>query len=289
MPVLILKDSDDIAKKSGFNSAIITLCEGFDELNYAYTFDINSNFDVIIANDYYNGNKGVELKRKTGKPLIASIHLSHPDMEKEKTLIDNCNGIITYSNIHANCIVDCYRPNIPIKIVTLGINTNKWSYQTKVRESFVLFVGRLDVPAKAFSLFATKCLNENIKLKVAGNGVLLENIIERKYMNNVELEEAYNTAQLHVLPSFFEPFGLVTLEAMACGCPVAVSKNSGVAELLNNKIAILFDPYQPFSVKEFIGEAKHFDSNEIRDFAIQFNHINYAKSFITAVNEIVNI
>ena len=107
------------------------------------------------------------------------------------------------------------------------------------------------------------------------------------FFKKEDLKRLYQLAKLHILPSTFEPFGLVTLEAMACGCPVAVSINSGVAELLNDKVAILFDPAKPYSLEDFMQRAKSFDSNKLSEFAKQFDHISYAKNFISAVEKIV--
>ena len=57
-----------------------------------------------------------------------------------------------------------------------------------------------------------------------------------------DLPIIYNAASCFVLPSFMEGFGLIALEAQACGCPVASSDTSSLPEILNNS-AKLFDPH----------------------------------------------
>ena len=47
------------------------------------------------------------------------------------------------------------------------------------------------------------------------------------FLNQSQLPSAYCAADLFVLPSLFEPFGLVVNEAMLCGCPVVVSDRVG--------------------------------------------------------------
>jgi glycosyltransferase involved in cell wall biosynthesis len=56
-----------------------------------------------------------------------------------------------------------------------------------------------------------------------------------------ELIWLYNGAQMLILPSFYEGFGLPPLEAMACGCPVIVSNVSSLPEVVGDA-GLLFDP-----------------------------------------------
>lgn len=60
-------------------------------------------------------------------------------------------------------------------------------------------------------------------------------------VNDEELVALYKNAQVFVLPSFEEGFGLPVLEAMACGCPVAVSNTASIPEI-GGDAAIYFNP-----------------------------------------------
>jgi glycosyltransferase involved in cell wall biosynthesis len=51
---------------------------------------------------------------------------------------------------------------------------------------------------------------------------------------NSELRELYSRASVFVLPSIEEGFGMVLGEAMACGCPVIASTNTGASELISD-------------------------------------------------------
>uniref|UniRef100_A0A6M3X978 Putative glycosyltransferase n=3 Tax=viral metagenome TaxID=1070528 RepID=A0A6M3X978_9ZZZZ len=278
--MIILKNGNKTARDFGFSSAIRTLEKGLKDIETP---------DVIIANDFLNGREGIKLKKKTGKLLIASIHLSHPEKEEEQALMKECDGVIVYSKAMKDFIKKIY-PNlsVPIEVVQLGIDTDLWKCNETPREDFLLFVGRTKDQNKNFLEIMWKAIKEKIPLKVAGDLDYAEIPgVNVKYLSQKELMKWYQKAKLHILPSTFEPFGLVTLEAMACGCPVAVSTKAGVAELLNEKVAILFDPTKEFSLSEFMQKAGAFDSKEISDFARQFNHVCYAKSFVRAVERII--
>jgi glycosyltransferase involved in cell wall biosynthesis len=63
------------------------------------------------------------------------------------------------------------------------------------------------------------------------------------FVDDQELVDLYNAADLFVFPSLYEGFGLPVLEAMACGRAVACSNASAMPEVVN-AAALLFDPEQ---------------------------------------------
>ncbi len=80
----------------------------------------------------------------------------------------------------------------------------------------------------------------------------LENdIIRVGFIDQKELDLFYNIAEVFVIPSFREGFGLVGLEAMACGTPVVASKTTSLPEILG-EAAIYFDPRNPQEMAEKI-------------------------------------
>jgi glycosyltransferase involved in cell wall biosynthesis len=112
-------------------------------------------------------------------------------------------------------------------------------------ERIVLFVGRLEAAKglpELLSAFAHAVAEENdLCLAIAGDGSLRANVetIAAKpgcrvtYLGRLagdDVLRAYLAADLLVLPSLFEPWGLVINEAMACGLPVIVSDRVGCAD-----------------------------------------------------------
>lgn len=70
-----------------------------------------------------------------------------------------------------------------------------------------------------------------------------ENVILAGYVPEHELKEHYNLCDVFAMPSKGEGFGIVFLEAMACGKPViAGNKDGSVDPLLNGKLGVLVDP-----------------------------------------------
>ncbi|EKD93061.1 MAG: glycosyl transferase group 1, partial [uncultured bacterium] len=62
------------------------------------------------------------------------------------------------------------------------------------------------------------------------------------YVEGTDLAAIYNLAEIFVFPSLYEGFGIPPLEAMACGCPVIVSNNSSLPEVVG-EAGLKIDPY----------------------------------------------
>lgn len=70
-------------------------------------------------------------------------------------------------------------------------------------------------------------------------------------VSDSDLVELYQHAALSVVPSLYEGFGLPVLESQACGCPVAASGNSALAEVLDGS-GELFDPYSVDAITQAV-------------------------------------
>jgi glycosyltransferase involved in cell wall biosynthesis len=105
----------------------------------------------------------------------------------------------------------------------------------------VLFVGRLE-PEKGIDVLVgavDQLRNTRVLLVLYGTGSLESKLAERANNPSIhlagqalqsDLAEAYASADIFVLPSLFEPWGLVVNEAMAAGLPCVVSDAVGAAE-----------------------------------------------------------
>jgi glycosyltransferase involved in cell wall biosynthesis len=79
------------------------------------------------------------------------------------------------------------------------------------------------------------------------------------YVDNKDLPALYSGARIFIFPSLYEGFGLPPLEAMACGCPVIVSKTASLPEVCGNA-CLYCDPYQPEGIAEQMEQIVQDDS-----------------------------
>jgi glycosyltransferase involved in cell wall biosynthesis len=72
------------------------------------------------------------------------------------------------------------------------------------------------------------------------------------FVPDEEVPAFYNLADLFMLPSLYEGFGIPVLEAMACGCPV-ITTQTGCSPEVAGDAALLVDPYNPEAIADAIG------------------------------------
>lgn len=140
-----------------------------------------------------------------------------------------------------------------------------------IRSPFILCVARLEHPGKnhvrlieAFTLIKRRTgLPHQLVLagapwngadtiyRTASASGIAEDIVFPGFVPAEDLPLFYNAADLFVLPSFHEGFGIPVLEAMACGTPVACSNTSSLPEV-GADAALYFDPHNPDAIGQVI-------------------------------------
>ncbi len=148
-------------------------------------------------------------------------------------------------------------------------------------ERLVLLVGRL-VYEKGFQLAleALPGLIErvgNVRFIVAGSGTAEQELREQAtrlgldehgafvgWIGDDVLHSLYRIADLTVVPSIYEPFGLVALEAMASGCPCLVADTGGLREVVpNDDVGLRFHSRDPDSLGQMA--ERLLTDDELRD------------------------
>jgi glycosyltransferase involved in cell wall biosynthesis len=136
-----------------------------------------------------------------------------------------------------------------VRTIHLGIDQERFRPDGRAREPFLLYPANR-WPHKnhnrlfdAFGLVRRE--RPELRLVLTGSGhdraPLPERIEARGHVSDDELVELYRGAACLVFPSLYEGFGLPPLEAMACGCPVAVAQTTSLPEVCGDA-AEYFDP-----------------------------------------------
>lgn len=127
----------------------------------------------------------------------------------------------------------------------------------KLGYKLVVFVGRITLQKGLdYFLNAAKIVSEHVNnalFIIVGSGDMEKQIILQAarlgisdkvifagFLRGAQLSKIYKSADLFIMPSVSEPFGLTALEAILHGAPVLISKQSGVAEVLSNALKVDF-------------------------------------------------
>jgi glycosyltransferase involved in cell wall biosynthesis len=231
-------------------------------------------FDVIHAHDWLTFKAGIKAKEISKKPLVVHVHATEFDRtggnginkfvyDLEKEGMEKADRVITVSNYTKNMVVSNYGINpAKIDVVHNAVEFTDYSYgmnKTRIsnEDKVVLFLGRITLQkGPDYFIYAAKRVIDNypnVRFIMAGSGDMEPFIIEKAaelgisdkvlfagFMKGKEVDEAYRMADLYVMPSVSEPFGITPLEALRNNVPVIISKQSGVSEVLQNALKVDF-------------------------------------------------
>lgn len=237
-------------------------------------------FDVIHAHDWLSFGAGIRAKNISGKPLLAHIHATEFDRggnngvnkfvyNLEKRGFEKSDIIVSVSNYTKKMVVDKYNiPENKIQVVHNGVDTDEISTTDsenmemmmelkKKGYKLVLFLGRLTIQKNpdGFLRAANKVLKYNKKVLFifAGSGDMEAQLINETarlglsdkvlftgFVRGEEKDKLFRSADLFVMPSTSEPFGIVPLEALANGTPALITKQSGISEILTHSLTVNF-------------------------------------------------
>ncbi len=231
---------------------------------------MEEDYDVIHAHDWLSFRAGIEAKRVSGKPLVVHVHATEFDRtagnpnqyiyEEERRGLHAADCIIAVSQHTKNVIVEHYGI-LPERVMVVhnGIDHQEHRHHLPLAlanirtqgKKIVLFVGRITIqkgpdyfikvakrvleyaPDTLFVISGTGDMEHQI-IRLASDLGLGDKIIFAGFVRGDELLKLYRAADLYVMPSVSEPFGLTALEALANGTPILVSKQSGVSEVLTH-------------------------------------------------------
>ncbi len=215
--------------------------------------------------------------------LVEIPQVANTRLRIEREILERANCVVATSPQEQETLRSLVSTRGQIEVIPCGTDTNNFRLTSKTHartklklgshEKVILYVGRFDerkgieTLVRAFSLLKEKELKEkdiqNLKLViVGGSSADMPDGDERKRIENLVdqlgLKEStifagrighdvlplyYTAADVCVIPSHYEPFGLVAIEAMACGVPVVASNVGGLKfTIIPEETGLLVEP-----------------------------------------------
>jgi glycogen synthase len=234
--------------------------------------------DVVHAHDWLVAHPAIALAEYYDVPLVSTLHATEAGRHSgwlsgvinrqvhsvEWWLANESDSIITCSASMEEEVTELYGPNLsPVTVIRNGIDVATWSFRKRAPRSGppqLLFVGRLEyekgVQDAIAALPRIRRSHPGTTLAVAGEGTQYEWLREQARTHRVlrsvnflgSLDHAELLGWLHgadaiVLPSRYEPFGIIALEAAAAGTPLVASTAGGLGEaVVDGVTGLSFQP-----------------------------------------------
>ncbi|MFN0202590.1 MAG: glycosyltransferase [Bacteroidia bacterium] len=241
-------------------------------------------FDLIHAHDWMTFPAALALQAATGKPLIVHLHSTEYDRagkdskgwvyQMEKEAMEKADFVIPVSQYAANILTEHYKIEATkIHPIHNAIDKKQaFKSEKSFKERLVAFVGRITYQKgpDTFLKIAMKVLeqHDNVRFVMAGRGdmqdALMEEVIKHRishrfhfagFLEKAEVEKLLSMADVFVMPSVSEPFGIAALEAAQFGVPCIISRQAGCLEILT--AALTADSQDVELMADYILELLH--------------------------------
>ncbi len=225
--------------------------------------------DVVHAHDWLVAHPAIALSEFYDVPTVSTIHateagrhsgwvsgsLSRQVHAVESWLVRESDSLITCSASMSEEITELFGPGLAeITVIRNGIDAARWPFarrRARTGPPELLFVGRLEYEKGVHDAIAAlpriRRAHPGATLTIAGEGTQQDWLVEQARKHRVlkatrfvgrldhdELLAVLHRADAGVLPSHYEPFGLVALEAAAAGTPLVTSNIGGLGEAVIN-------------------------------------------------------
>jgi len=235
---------------------------------------LKGSIDIVHAHDWLVATAAVGLKHLFRIPLLATIHSTEYGRRnglhtEYQTMIHQTESWLTHEAWRVICCSGYMAsqvswafglPRQNIEVIPNGVDLEKFKanldredFRKKFAdpsEKLILFVGRLVYEKGASVLieaFPEVLSNFDAKLICVGDGYMKDVLISRAhqleiahkiyftgFLDDLILKLLYRVADVCVVPSLYEPFGIVALEAMAAGTPVVATGAGGLSEIVEH-------------------------------------------------------
>lgn len=240
--------------------------------------DMDDSPDLFIFNAVTRATRGLLGKRiyivpvihHRESPLIKNKFLRRLKLSEESIFFNSSDGIVVVSQFTYESVREALRRDVEMIIAYPGLNVTGLGKEIGARTAGeiinLLFVGYItprkgvDVLIRALEILIKEKGMENVILHIVGNTELnntaffheLKNyseeagidhhIIFHGRIDNRDLEELYSTADIFVLPSLLEGFGMVLAEAASFGMPIVTTNAGAIPYLIKDGVNGLLVP-----------------------------------------------
>ncbi|MGE5695759.1 MAG: glycosyltransferase family 4 protein [Candidatus Sericytochromatia bacterium] len=234
--------------------------------------------DVVHAHDWLVAHPAVALAEFFDVPLVSTLHATEAGRHSgwisgavnrqvhalEYWLARESDSLITCSSSMSEEISTLFGPDLAdVQVIRNGIEAARWPFAKRTRSgrpSRLLYVGRLEYEKGIHDLIATlpriRRTHPGTTLTIAGDGTQLNWLKAQArrhrvftattfvgHLDHDALLSALHDTDAVVLPSHYEPFGIVALEAAAAGAPLVTSKVGGLGEaVIDGETGMSFAP-----------------------------------------------
>lgn len=276
--------------------------------NYALFYKIYKNCDAYL--NFNLSLKGLWPLILKPKPFFVSHQITYVNLDGSVDFLERIKRFISKfaHNIYCSSFV---KESLKTKkgiVIGNSYDDSLFKKLNLVREIEIAFVGRLVSDKGIMNLLnALILLKENNgltpKITIIGEGpekeslgefinksVIKSQVILAGSFTGQRLVELLNRHQLLVVPSKWkEPFGIVALEGLACGCDLMVSKNGGLVEASGN-LALQFENGDEHSLFEslklyFQSDQKFLKQEQVEDH-LKYHRVSYiSKKYLALIQQ----
>jgi glycogen(starch) synthase len=225
--------------------------------------------DVVHAHDWLVAHPAIALAEYFDVPLISTIHATEAGRHSgwvagpisrqvhavESWLVRESDSLITCSASMSDEITDLFGPGLAeTRVIRNGIDAALWPFalrKPRTGPAQLLYLGRLEYEKGIHDAIAAlpriRRTHPGTTLTIAGTGTqqqwlgdqarihkVLKAVAFAGHLDHEALVRLLHTADAAVLPSHYEPFGIVALEAAATGIPLVTSNVGGLGEAVIN-------------------------------------------------------
>ncbi|MFI1994272.1 glycosyltransferase family 4 protein [Actinoplanes sp. NPDC020271] len=257
-------------------------------------------FDVVHAHDWLAAHAAMTLREHLNVPLIATVHATESGRHQgwlpaahnrtiddvERWLCAEADRVIVCSEYMRGEVTRLFGvPAGRTEVVRNGVDALRWRARPRAVAAARLAYAGDDGPLVSFAgrlvyekgvqhlLAAAPLLRERfpgLRVVIAGDGPYREDlellaepgVTFAGFLTGHDLTALMAASDCYVVPSIYEPFGMVALEAAAAGTPVAVAATGGLAEIVDHGVTgVHFTPGDPIALADAVtgvlGDREH--------------------------------